>query len=299
MHLEVVMASPSDVSRAGGGTRLIDKRAAATLVFASPSTEGNEAVMHNQPLAGAVALVTGAGSGIGAATARRLAGEGAAVTLVAHRRDRVTQVASDIARQGGEAVALEADITEADRADDMVQDTLDRFGRLDILVNNAEIMLFGSALHATVEEWDRMISLNVAGLVHVTHAAVPHLIYAATTSPRQVADLVNVGSVAGRVARAESSVYGLTKSGLNVFTESLRQELLRERVRVSLVEPGAVDDAQENRLGDSAGDATRRPIDGIEGLRPEDVADAISYIVTRERRVAVNGMLVRARDQIW
>ncbi|MEV4060100.1 SDR family NAD(P)-dependent oxidoreductase [Nonomuraea dietziae] len=255
--------------------------------------------MHDQPLTGAVALVTGAGSGIGAATARRLAGDGAAVTLVAHRRDRVVQVASDIARQGGEVVALEADITEADRAEDMVQDALDRFGRLDILVNNAEVRLLGSALHATIEDWDRMISLNVAGLVHVTHAALPHLIYAATTSPRQVADLVNVGSAAERVARPGSSVYGLTKSGLNAFSESLRQELLGERVRVSVVEPGAVEDGQENRLGDSARDAARWPIDGIEGLRPDDVADAISYIVTRERRVAVNGMLVRAGDQTW
>ncbi|ACZ91344.1 SDR family oxidoreductase [Streptosporangium roseum] len=255
--------------------------------------------MYDRPLDGAVALVTGASSGIGAATARRLAREGAAVALVARRRNRLDQVASDIAELGGEAAVLEVDITEPERADDMVQDTLERFGRLDILVNNAGIMLLNSALHTTIEEWDRMISLNVAALLHVTHAAIPHLIYAASTSPRQVADLVNVGSTAGRVARPGSSVYGLTKFGLNAFTESLRQELLGERVRVSVVEPGAVDTELVNHLSDTTRDAARRQIDGIEALRPEDIADAISYIVTRERRVAVNEILVRAGDQTW
>ncbi|WP_327588392.1 SDR family NAD(P)-dependent oxidoreductase [Nonomuraea sp. NBC_00507] len=255
--------------------------------------------MYDRPLDGAVALVTGASSGIGAATARRLAREGSAVALVARRRDRLDQVVCDIAKLGGEAVALEADITEPERADDMVQDTLDRFGRLDILVNNAGIMLLNSALHTTIEEWDRMISLNVAALLRVTHAAIPHLIYAASTSPRQVADLVNVSSTAGRVARPGSSVYGLTKFGLNAFSESLRQELLSERVRVSVVEPGTVDTELVNHLSDTTQDAARRQLDGIEALRPEDIADAISYIVTRERRVAVNEMLVRAGDQTW
>ncbi|MGW0198014.1 SDR family NAD(P)-dependent oxidoreductase [Nonomuraea sp. NPDC003201] len=255
--------------------------------------------MYDRPLDGAVALVTGASSGIGAATARRLAREGAAVALVARRRNRLDQVASDIAKLGGEAVALEADITEPERADDMVQDTLDRFGRLDILVNNAGIMLLNSALHTTIEEWDRMVSLNVAALLHITHAAIPHLIYAASTSPRQVADLVNVSSTAGRVARPGSSVYGLTKFGLNAFTESLRQELLREHVRVSVVEPGTVDTELVNHLSDTTRDDARRQISAIEALRPEDIADAISYIVTRERRVAVNEMLVRAGDQTW
>jgi NADP-dependent 3-hydroxy acid dehydrogenase YdfG len=255
--------------------------------------------MSDQPLNGAVALVTGASSGIGAATARRLAREGAAVALVARRRDRLDQVAGDIVGLGGHAAAVEADITEPERAYEAVQETLERFGRLDILVNNAGIMIFNSALHTTVEEWDRMVSLNVTALLHVTHAAVPHLIDAAATSPRQVADLVNVSSTAGRVARPGSSAYNLTRFGLNGFAESLRQELLSERVRVSVVEPGAVDTQLANRLGDATRTMTRRQGDAIEALRPEDIADAIGYIVTRERRVAVNEMLVRAGDQTW
>ena len=255
--------------------------------------------MSDTSLAGSVALVTGASSGIGAATARRLAQEGAAVALVARRRDRLDQVADDIARLGGHAVAMEADITEPEHADRAVQDTLDRFGRLDILVNNAGIMLLGTALHTMIGEWDRMISLNVSALLHVTHAAVPYLIDAASTSPRQVADIVNVSSTAGRVARPGGSVYHLTKFGLNGFTESLRQELVAERVRVSVVEPGTVDTELVNHLGDATREAAVRQVGRIEPLRAEDIADAIGYIVTRERRVAVNEMLIRAGDQTW
>ena len=255
--------------------------------------------MSDQSLDGAVALVTGASSGIGAATARRLAREGASVALVARRRDRLEQVAGDIASLGGHAVAVEADVTEPECAYQAVQDTLERFGRLDVLVNNAGIMLLGSALHTTVEEWDQMISLNVAALLHVTHAAVPYLIDAAVTSPRQVADIVNVSSTAGRVARPGSSVYNLTKFGLNGFSESLRQELVSEHVRVSVVEPGTVDTELVNHLGEATRDAVRRQVAAIQALRAEDIADAIGYIVTRERRVAVNEMLVRAGDQTW
>ena len=255
--------------------------------------------MSDLVLDGAVALVTGAGSGIGAATARRLAREGAAVALVARRCDRLDQVVEDIQVAGGHAVAVDTDITVPERAYDAVQGTMERFGRLDVLVNNAGIMLLNSALHADVEEWERMIALNVAATLRVTHAAVPYLIDAASTSPRQVADLVNISSTAGRVARPGSSVYTLTKFGLNGFTESLRQELIPERVRVSVVEPGTVATELVNHLGEATRTAVLRQIDGVEPLQADDIADAIGYIVTRDRRVAVNEMLIRASDQTW
>ncbi|MEV4350907.1 SDR family NAD(P)-dependent oxidoreductase [Actinoplanes sp. NPDC049596] len=245
--------------------------------------------MTEKLLSGSVALVTGASSGIGAATTRRLAQEGTAVAAVARRRHRLDGVVQDVMALAGHAVAVEADLTDPAQAERAVDDTLDRFGRLDILVNNAGVMLLGTALHTTVEEWDRMVALNVSALLHVTHAAVPHLIDAAATSHRQVADIVNVSSTAGRVARPGSSVYNLTKFGLNGFTESLRQELAEERVRVGVVGPGPVV---------TEGAAVRRSA-GSEPLHAEDIADAIVYIVTRERRVAVNEMLVRASDQTW
>jgi NADP-dependent 3-hydroxy acid dehydrogenase YdfG len=250
-------------------------------------------------LDGGVALVTGASSGIGAATARALAERGASVALVGRRRDRLDGVANDITELGAKVIVLEGDLTDPERAEDMVQATIDRLGRLDILVNNAGIMLLGTALHTTTEDWDRMVALNVSAMLHVTHAAVPYLIDAAVTSPRGVSDIVNVSSTAGRVARPSSSVYNLTKFGTNGFTESLRQELLTERVRVSVVAPGTVDTELVDHLGNSIRDAARRQVDSIEPLRPDDIADAIGYIVTRDRRVAVNEMLIRAGDQTW
>jgi len=230
--------------------------------------------MTDSPLDGAVALVTGAGGGIGAATACRLARDGAAVALVARRRHRLDQVAARVAEEGGTGIPIEADITDPEKAEEVVRHTLDRLGRLDIVVNSAGIVLFNSALHATVEEWDRMVALNVTALLHVTHAAVPYLIDAAVTSPREVADLVNVGPAPGRVGRPGSSVPSLAAFGLRGFTESLRQELLGEHVRVSVVSPG-------------------------ESPQAADVADAVSYIVTRGRQVAVDEMLVRAGEQTW
>jgi NADP-dependent 3-hydroxy acid dehydrogenase YdfG len=242
----------------------------------------------DKSLSGTVALITGAAGGIGTATAHRLAREGAALALVAPRRDRLDRIVDEITVLEGHAVAVEADITDPEHAERAVEDTLERFGRLDILINNAEIMLLGTALHAMIDEWDRMVSLNVSALLHVTYAAVPHLIAAASTSPRQVADVVNVSSTAGRVARPGGSVYHLTKFGLNGFTESLRQELLVERVRVGVVEPGPA--------WLSGSDAVVRQTTTQWAV---DVADAIGYIVSRDCRVAVNEMVVRTAEPTW
>ncbi|WP_067721369.1 SDR family oxidoreductase [Nocardia yamanashiensis] len=247
--------------------------------------------MSDQPLRGAAALVTGASGGIGAATAARLVREGAAVALIARNRERLARLVDELTAQGGHAVAVPADLTVPVEAYRAVEEACDRLGRLDIVVNSASTMVLETALHTPIEEWDRMISLNVSGLLHVTHAAVPYLIDAAATSPRRVADLVNVGSAAGRVARPAGSVYHLTKFGLNGFTESLRQELLSEGVRVSVVAPGLVDTAARHRSREAAG----RP----ERLRPEDISDSIAYIVTRDRRIAVNEIVVRPGGQLW
>ena len=152
------------------------------------------------PLTGTAALVTGASSGIGAATARRLAHDGACVALVARRRDRLQALAADIENAGGTALAVEADITDRAQADAAVQQAAGRFGQLDILVNNAGLMLLGPIAGADPQEWDRMIAINIEGLLYTTRAALPHLLQAAEQGPRRVADVVNISSIAGRVA---------------------------------------------------------------------------------------------------
>ena len=251
------------------------------------------------PLASTVALVSGASSGIGAATARRLAAEGAAVALVARRRDRLDGLAAAITGDGGTALVIPADVTSPSDAAGAVEQAVAGLGRLDTVVNNAGIMLLGPALDAPLAEWDQMVRLNVQGLLHLTHAALPHLVRAAADSPRRVADLVSISSTAGRVARPGSTVYNLTKFGLTGFTEALRQELLGQRVRVSVVEPGTVDTELVTHLRDDIAEAARRQTAAIEPLSPDDIADAVAYIVTRDRRVAVNEMLVRAAEQTW
>ncbi len=250
-------------------------------------------------LTGTVALVTGSSSGIGAATARRLAADGAAVALVARRKDRLDELAAAIRADGGTALPLVVDVTDQRQAVDAVSQTVADLGRLDILVNNAGVMLLGPALGSPTEEWDRMVALNVQGLLYVTHAALPYLVSAAQDGPRGVADLVNISSTAGRVARPASSVYNLTKFGLNAFAESLRQEMVKRRVRVSVVEPGTVDTELITHLRDGVREAAASQTAAIEALRPDDIADAVAYIVTRDRRVAVNEMLVRAGEQDW
>src|SRR5215472_8749248 len=148
-------------------------------------------------------------------------------------------LAAGIRDQGGTALVLEADVTDQQQAAGTVQRTVAELGRLDTLINNAGVMLLGPIVGAPLSEWQRMVELNVLGLLYCAHAATPHLLRAAEDGPRHVADMVNISSVAGRAARSFNGVYSLTKHGIGAFSESLRQELAKRYVRVSLVEPGA------------------------------------------------------------
>lgn len=249
------------------------------------------------PLEGTVALVTGASSGIGEATARALAELGAAVSLVARREDRLQPLAKAIESEGGRAVALPADVTSREAAEGAVRDTVNQLGRLDILVNNAGLMLLGPAEDAPIEEWKRMIDVNVAGLMYCAKAALPHLLQAADRPPRRVADMVNVSSVAGRRATAGSAVYNATKHAVGAFSEALRQEVTRRHVRVSLIEPGAVITELPTHNRPEVLEGMEQRFAGMERLEALDIAEAISYVVTRPRRVAVNEVLIRPTEQ--
>ena len=248
-------------------------------------------------LSGTVALVTGASSGIGEATAKRLAGEGAAVAVAARRLDRLERLVEEIDDAGGKALAIEADVTDRAAAEALVDRTVKELGRLDTVVNNAGVMLLGPALEAPIEEWERMVDLNVKGLLYVAKAALPHLIKSADERPRLVADLVNISSVAGRRAREGSAVYNATKFGVGAFSEALRQEVTERHVRVSLVEPGAVITELSSHNRPEVLEELKGRFGDIERLEAEDIADAISYIVTRPRHVAINEILVRPTEQ--
>ncbi len=245
-------------------------------------------------LSDTVSLVTGASSGIGEATALRLAELGASVALVARRRDRIEALA---ARIGDQALAIEADVSSEEQARAAVERTVSELGRLDTLVNNAGVMLLGPVEDAPVEEWGRMLQVNVAGLLYCAHAALPPLLKAAQDGPRQVADMVNISSVAGRVARLGSGVYNLTKHGVGAFSESLRQEVTGRHVRVSLVEPGAVETELVGHNRPEIQEQLAGRFGDIERLQAPDIADGIAYIVTRPRHVAINELLIRPTEQ--
>ncbi|MFL5899510.1 MAG: SDR family NAD(P)-dependent oxidoreductase [Solirubrobacterales bacterium] len=247
-------------------------------------------------LRGSVALVTGASSGIGEATARMLAEQGAAVALAARRADRLEALGGEIAGKGGTALPIEADVSDHAEAEAAVERAVEELGRLDILVNNAGVMLLGPILEAPVEEWERMVGVNLLGLMYMTKAAMPHLLEAAEGG-RGIADVVNVSSVAGRIARRGSGVYNATKHGVGAFSESLRQEVTGRHVRVSLVEPGAVATELQGHNRPGVREEIEKRFEDMEILQAEDIAEAIGFVVTRPRRVAVNEFLVRPTEQ--
>lgn len=252
--------------------------------------------MTSKALTNTVALVSGASSGIGCAVARRLGEQGAAVALVARRTDRLDDLASEIRRAGGVALPIAADLTDAQAAEAAIQKTIDELGRLDILVNAAGVMLNGPSDESPLLEWDRMVDINLRGLMYTTKAALPHLLKAATDSPRSVADVVNISSVAGRFAAPGVALYNATKFAVTGATEAWRQEFTTRNVRFSVIEPGRTEselfsqkDGQEEGFVKAFGE--------VEALHADDIAEAVSFIVVSPRRVAINEIVIRPTDQ--
>jgi NADP-dependent 3-hydroxy acid dehydrogenase YdfG len=231
-----------------------------------------------------VAVITGASSGIGEATAVELAGRGATVALLARRRERLEALAARIG--AGRALPIECDVTDLESVQNAMQQVVTATGRLDVLVNNAGTGFTGPIEGADVAQWEAMVAVNVLGVLYCSHAALPHLLQAAE-GPRRVADLVTISSVAGRQVAPPYGVYAATKHAVGAFNEALRREVAGRRVRVGLVEPGMV----HTELTDDG------PATGFEWLHPVDVAGAVSYIVTRSSHIAVNEILVRPTEQ--
>ncbi len=245
-----------------------------------------------RPLSGKVALVTGASSGIGEATALALAQAGAAVAIGARRADRLEALAAKLRDDGARVLALDLDVTDEAACRDAVARTRAELGGLDVLVNNAGVMLLGTIVGADVEDWRRMLSTNVLGLMYTTHAAIDGMLEQGS------GDVVNISSVAGRTARKGAGVYNASKWAVNAFSESLRQEVTTRGVRVSLVEPGAVATELTDHITQPDAKAdVQRMVGGMTPLQAEDVARAIVYVVTQPPHVAVNEVLVRPTEQ--
>jgi clavulanate-9-aldehyde reductase len=253
-----------------------------------------EAGAMDMDLSGSVIAITGASSGIGEATALACAQAGASVALAARRAERIEALAQRIGREhpGVRAVAIETDVGEEEQARAFVERAHAELGRLDALVNNAGVMLLGPIEGAPTEEWRRMIHANLFGVLYCTHAALPLM------REQGSGHIVNVSSVAGRVARAGSGVYNLTKWGVNAFSEALRQECAGAGIRVTIVEPGAVDTELPGHNRPEIREQLEQRFGDIERLRSEDIANAILFALAQPPHVGINELLVRPSRQL-
>ena len=243
-------------------------------------------------LDGKVALVTGASSGIGEATALALAEAGASVAVAARRTDKLDEIVKKIEGRGGKAHAITADVADEDQARDMVESANAAFGKIDILVNSAGVMLLGPIAGADTDDWRKMIGINVLGLMYATHAALPLM------KAQGSGHVVNISSVAGRVAGANTGVYNASKWGVGAFSESLRQEVSKNKIRVTIIEPGAVaTELTEHVTNPEVQERVKKMYDDITTLESEDIAAAVLYAVTQPDRVNVNEILIRPTEQ--
>ena len=243
-------------------------------------------------LDGKVAVVTGASSGIGEATAEALAAEGAAVVVAARREERLADLTKRIEGNGGRVLAAACDVTDEAQAHGLIRKAEDEFGRVDILVNNAGVMLLSTVGKGLSEEWRRMFDVNVLGLLYATDAAIE------TMKRQGGGHLVNVSSVAGRkVSRESSGVYAGSKFAVGAISEGLRQELLEDNIRVTIVEPGAVATELTDHITDEDAREGLGGLLNLEILQAEDIANAIVYAVTQPERVSVNEILIRPTQQ--
>jgi NADP-dependent 3-hydroxy acid dehydrogenase YdfG len=243
-------------------------------------------------LDGKVAVVTGASSGIGEATVRALAAEGAAVVAGARRKERLDGLVEEVTQDGGRAVAVECDVTDEEQAHDLVHRAVEEYGRIDILVNNAGVMLLSTVGKGLSDQWRQMFEVNVMGLLYATDAAIGHM------KEQRSGHLVNISSVAGRkVTRDSSGVYAGTKHAVGAISEGLRQELLEDNIRVTIVEPGAVDTELPDHITDEDARESLSGLLKLERLQAEDIAEAIVYAVTQPDRVSVNEILIRPTQQ--
>ncbi len=238
-------------------------------------------------LSGRVVAVTGASSGIGEATALACAKAGAAVAFAARRTDRIEALAQRIEADGGQALAVTADVGDEDQARAFVHAAHERFGRLDALVNNAGVMLLGPIDGAPTEEWRRMIHVNVMGVLYCTHAALPLL------KAQGAGDVVIVSSVGGRVIGKNSGIYSLTKFGVGAFAEALRQESVGTGLRVTLIEPGRVDTELRTHVREEVMRELAGGFANVVPMTSEQIADTILFAIGQPPEVVISEVLMR------
>ena len=241
---------------------------------------------------GKVAIVTGGSSGIGYATALALSRAGARVAAGARRTDRLESLKKEIESSGGEAMVQALDVTKKSECDAFVDAVVKKWGTVDILVNNAGLMPLSFFKNMKVDEWDRMIDVNIKGVLYCTAAAVPHMM------AKKSGHIVNISSIAGRVVFPAGSVYCATKHAVTAFSEGLRQELsARSNIRVTCIEPGVVDTDLNDTITDASLQKFVEAAKQMQALHADDIANAIVFAVDSPAHMNVNEIMVRPTAQ--
>ncbi|MCY1643188.1 SDR family oxidoreductase [Methylorubrum sp. SL192] len=244
-------------------------------------------------LTNAVTIVTGASSGIGAATAKRLAASGAKVVLAARNEDKLRALVSEITEAGGTATYRVTDVTDRTDAKALAAFAEETYGPVDILVNNAGLMLFSAWKDTAVDDWDRMIDTNLRGYLHAIAAVLPPML------KRRSGRILNMSSVAGINVGEGAGVYSATKFFVRAITESLRKEVgVANGIQVSMVSPGVIDTGWADKVSDAEGRKAATELNR-DAIPPEAVADAVAYALDQPANVTVNDVVIHPTKQAW
>ncbi|MDE1828722.1 MAG: SDR family oxidoreductase [Thaumarchaeota archaeon] len=241
---------------------------------------------------GQIVIVTGASSGIGYATALAVAKAGAKIVAGARRKDRLEQLQKEIEKMGGECITVACDVTKRSDCENLIDVAIKKWNRVDILINNAGLMPLSFVKNLKVEEWDRMVDVNIKGVLYCTAAAIPHLL------KQKSGHIVNISSIAGRVVFPAGSVYCATKYAVRAFSEGLRQELsTRNNIRVTTIEPGVVATELTDTITDKSLEAFVNSVKEMQALKAEDIANSILFAVESPPHMNVNEITIRPTTQ--
>jgi NADP-dependent 3-hydroxy acid dehydrogenase YdfG len=239
-----------------------------------------------------VILITGASSGIGYTTAFTLSREGATIVAGARRLDRLESLKQAIRDQNGEILINQLDVTKREDCNNFAQFALDKYGRIDVLINNAGLMPLSFIKNLKMDEWDRMIDVNIKGVLHSTASVIPHML------ANKSGHIVNISSIAGRLVFPAGSVYCATKHAVTAFSEGLRQELSqRSNIRVTCIEPGVVATELNNTITDSSLQGFLESVKKMEPLQAQDIANAIQFAIDSPNHMNVNEIMIRPVQQ--
>ena len=239
---------------------------------------------------GKVVVITGASSGLGEATARMLAAQGAAVVLGARRVDRIEALAAEVQAAGGRALAVQTDVTRSEQVQRLVEAAVEGFGRIDVIVNNAGLMPSSPLERLKIDDWDRMIDVNIKGVLYGIAAALPHM------QRQKSGHIVNVSSVAGHRVRAGTAVYSATKHAVRVLTEGLRQEVKPYDIRTTIISPGAVDTELPDSITEADVQAGVKAFYEV-AIPADSFARAVAFALSQPPEVDINEILFRPTKQ--